>query len=126
MLRRIEREILRKKAGADVSREEGRLVISGSQQYSSVCLAVPDEPVNGALTLFGDTIEDRRLEKASPTALYALKQAGLEIARGLGDRLYAVRPARGRRPEAVFNLSLLPPKVTAREASSVWPEYAPE
>ena len=75
MLRRIEREIIAKKAGADVSREEGRLVISGSQQYSSVCLAVPDEPVNGSLVFFGDIIEDRRLERASPTGLYEIGRA---------------------------------------------------
>ncbi len=113
--------------GVDVSREGGRLMVSGSEVYPGLCLTMPSEPVNGALlTLFGGIISDRRLERASPTALYALKQAGLEIARGLGDRLYVVRPARGRRPEAVFSLSLLPPKVTIFEANGGWPEYAPE
>jgi len=125
MLQKVERKVAGQ-AGVDVSREEGRLVISGSQQYSSVCLAVPDEPVNGSLVFFGGIIEDRRLERASPTALYALRRAGLKIARGPGDRLYAVWPARGKRSEIVLELRLFPPKVTAWEASSVWPEYAPE
>ncbi|HOE74865.1 MAG TPA: hypothetical protein PLC05_01130 [bacterium] len=125
MLQKVERK-LAGQAGVDVSREGGRLMVSGSQQYFSVCLAVPDEPVNGSLVFFGDIIEDRRLERASPTALYALRRAGLKIARGPGDRLYAVWPARGKRSEIVLELRLFPPKVTAWEASSVWPEYAPE
>lgn len=127
MLQKIEKALTGCQCGAEIRQCPEGLGIYGSLEYSSLCLALPGEPVDEPLVYFNGEIPDRRLRFASFTAIHALRQAGLQIARGRNSgRLYVVLPAQGQESEVVFDLKLRPPEITAREATSWWPDYSPE
>ncbi|MBP6930098.1 hypothetical protein KBB60_00605 [Patescibacteria group bacterium] len=127
MLQKIERALTGCQCGVEIRRTPEGLGIYGSLEYSSLCLAPVGEPVNEEFVVFDGEIPDARLRFASFTAIHAVRQAGLQIARGAhSGRLYVVLPAQGQEPEVVFDLKLRRPEITLREATSWWPDYSPE